>query len=846
MKPFQLLILFILLSSRFSFSQEKKRLYLANDTHTDWMYNGDYEQWKKYVFDMTDFYLKLGEGTIKEPLERQSKWNYDSAIWLWMLEKYKDKPYFDRVIDQLKRQQASVPYNFILPAYGATPAEAVIRGMYYGGHLERKYGIDVDMAVAQENATIPLGLASLWAGSGVKYSWKGVCNCATKAKNVGCRKHEIYYYKGLDDQKVLMKWYSNFGWNAELGGYSEILEPTIAVIQMDTMCNTKRYPYNIAGAFGKGWDNIVNYAYDLQWGINHRTRPNTQVILSNELDFFKDFEKKYGEKLPSETVAFGNEWDILCTSLSEPAAKIKRSLEKLRVAEAMAAVVVSQEPKAFDDLEEMKQRFIFAISTYWIHSWTADGPITKQQVAIWAKGEQKAIADYVDALYERAKQKLSNKIISQNGKTQFYVFNAMNWERNDFADLPYSGSENIEIIDLSNSQKSDYQLIKNKNESILRVFVKGIPSVGYKVFEIRNVKPKPQISKVRFQNGVFENDFYRLKISKSGVITSLFDKKQNREFAKNIDGKFINDLGTGNEEIGDEISIENKGKVSMTIVCKSLKPLKHETRITLYENIQRIDIQNKILENFGDPKLVAFSFDIDNSEVWHEEIGAVIKAKLTTEGGHYADYMSRYDYQSLSHFADVSNQNYGITLSNLDTYFMQIGKSTPQFLDAKSSQINILVGGQVDKENNMGIPNQDGDSLFVMNFSLMPHQGGFNQTNALKFAMEHQTPFATNQISGSGNLPNTIFSFLKNNDTNAILWTLKPSEKDVSNNGVVARFWNMANSKSNNLIEFNAPISKADEVTHVETKINAINTNHKTLILNQNQQQMKSILVELK
>ena len=97
------------------------------------------------------------------------------------------------------------------------------------------------MAVCQENATIPLGLASLWAGSGAKYSWRGVCNCARKMKTVGPRDHEIYWYTGLDDSRILMKWYSNYGWNAELGGYAEMLEPTVAVIQMDTLTDSKRY-----------------------------------------------------------------------------------------------------------------------------------------------------------------------------------------------------------------------------------------------------------------------------------------------------------------------------------------------------------------------------------------------------------------------------------------------------------------------------------------------------------------------------------------------------------------------------------------------------------------------------
>jgi alpha-mannosidase len=829
------------------FAQEKKRLYLANDTHTDWMYNGDYDQWKDNILKMTDFYLNLGEQTINEPVQRQSKWNYDSAIWLWMIEKYKDKAYLNRVIDQLKRQQASVPYNFILPAFGGTPAEAVIRGMYYGGYLERKYGIDVDMAVAQENATIPLGLASLWAGSGVKYSWKGVCNCATKIKNVGCRKHEIYYYKGLDNQKVLMKWYSNFGWNAELGGYAEILEPSIAVMQMDTLCGSKRYPYNIAGAFGKGWDNIQNYSFDMQWGLNRRTLPGTQLFLSNELDFFKDFEGTYGTKLPTETLAFGNEWDTYFISLAEPAIRIKRALNKLRVAEAMAAVVQSYNPKAFDELEEAKKDFYFAISTYWIHSWTADGPVSKKTLANWAKGEATKIEKYVNLLYDKSKALLSNSFNKEDNKERLFVFNASNWLRSDFTDLKYSGQKDVVCIDLSTQKSIKHQFVEKNKETFLRIMVENIPSVGYKIIEIIPKSQKSEISKIQFKNGSFENSFYKLKITKSGVITSLYDKKRKKEWVRNIESKFFNDLGAGDKDTEGEIKIENHGPVSTTIVCSSNLPLKHQSRITLYENIERIDIDNVILENFSDKQHFTFSCDLENPEVWHEEVGAVINAKLAPEGGHYSEYMARYDYLSLGHMMHVGNSKEGLSISNLGAYFMKLGKSTPTKLDATSSQIHILVGGQIDQENNnMGIPAQGGDSVFHVSFSIQPHVGSFNQTAAMRFALEHQTPFAAQRLREKGNLSEYSFSFLKNNNSNNLLWSLKPAESDISGNKLTARFWNMSNNDFQDQIEFNRDLLSASVATHVETEISNIKTEKSKLNFDTQKQQMKTVIIELK
>ena len=264
-----------------------KHLYLGNDTHTDLMWNGTEEDWYRYNLDMAGFYLKIGEDTRNNAPEARSKWNYDVAWTLYMFEKNAPEDLFGRIIDQIKNNQASVPFNFTLAVYGASTAESVLRSFYYGGYLERRYGIDIDLAVSQENATIPLGLASLWAGSGARYSWRGVCNCATKTNTIGKRDHEIYWYTGLDGSKVLMKWYSSYGWNADLGGYAEMLEPTIAVQKMDKLCGSDGYPYNVAGAFGKGWDNIHNYSYDLAWGLDHRTLPGTKLCLSNEVDFFR-------------------------------------------------------------------------------------------------------------------------------------------------------------------------------------------------------------------------------------------------------------------------------------------------------------------------------------------------------------------------------------------------------------------------------------------------------------------------------------------------------------------------------------------------------------------------------
>ena len=96
-----------------------------------------------------------------------------------------------------------MPLNALVLSNGGTPAEAVLRGMYYPGQIQRAYDVDFPIAIAMENQTLPYGLSSLWAGSGAKYSWKGVCNCASHVPHLSNRDREIYYMGGRDDSPVI-------------------------------------------------------------------------------------------------------------------------------------------------------------------------------------------------------------------------------------------------------------------------------------------------------------------------------------------------------------------------------------------------------------------------------------------------------------------------------------------------------------------------------------------------------------------------------------------------------------------------------------------------------------------
>src|ERR1035437_8900599 len=249
------LLFFGLLISISCISQQK-RIYLAPDDHTDYMWSGDEATYRDAFLKMLDYYIRLNDSTAGEPYPYQSKWNCDGSFWVYVYQKNRTPDQFSKLIDQVRSGKITVPLNTLPGLHGVAPLEATLRGMYYAGSLERKYGLDLDLVINMEDQVLPLGLSSLWAGSGAKYSWRGVCDCATKVTGLYSRPNEIYWFKGIDDQKILMKWYSLEIDNKNLGGYAETRDPQKAVALCKDLMNSRKYQYKISGAFGKGWDDL--------------------------------------------------------------------------------------------------------------------------------------------------------------------------------------------------------------------------------------------------------------------------------------------------------------------------------------------------------------------------------------------------------------------------------------------------------------------------------------------------------------------------------------------------------------------------------------------------------------
>ncbi len=815
-------------------ADERQRIYIAPDDHTDYLWSADEETYRQAFLEMIDYYLDQADRTASHPPEHQGRWNCDGNFWMWTYEKSKTPAEFERLMRRVRDGHISVPLNALASCYGGTPLEAVLRGMYYAGRIERRYGLRFPLAVAMENQTLPYGLGALWAGSGARYSWRGICGCASQLIPVRhtLRPHEIYWWEGPDRSRILMKWNSLLreGKDANkcLGGYAEAFAPAASLQFVETDRRFQQaWPYSVIGIFGQGWDRLKTADDEVVALAPQATRPGRQVIVSNQEDFFRDFEAAYGQRLPVFSAAFGNEWDLYIASVSELSARVRRAIEKLRTAEALAALVSLKRPDFLKGREAARDQAFMNLGLFWEHNWTSDGPVSRVARAEWGRKLAGEIESYVDRLEADSAYALGSLIRKRGTHPRFYVFNPLSWTRTDVADLPYDGPPQVRVIDLESGAEAPSQLVTldwrtyAKGRRHLRILAREVPPMGYRVFEIRPGEARSQPVAAEVRDHFVENSRYRLSLASRGAITSLIDKARGqRELARAIGGRVINDLGAAE----GELAMENAGPVSVTVRAQVRAPLARTTRITLYRDVDRIDIANEITQNFADVLTWGFGFNLDAPDVWHEETGAVIRARLTGEGGHYSPVHSRLDWLTLNHFAAISGADgAGVTLSNADLAFMKLGASAVaqgrSTLDTATPQLSVLAGGQVDGPR-LGIPAQGGDMYFLQRFALKTH-AKFTAAEAMRFALEHQNPLRAAGITGGEAYPEGSFSLLNLSGKDTLLWALKPAEEGLSR-GLIVRVWNLARSPQAGKLSLHGGIASASRVTHLETDLERV------------------------
>ena len=808
---------------------QQKRIYLAPDDHTDLIWAEGEAYYLNYFPRSLDFYLGQIDATAAAPSDQQQRWNTDGTLWLDAYEKSRTPAQFNALIARVRDGHIGVPMNTIVSTHGATPMEGVLRDGYYAGRLERRYGIKFELGIAQENQVSSYGLGALLSGSGARYFHKGVCQCGNVDAS-GDREFGAYWWVGADGSRILSKWMSleaqlpnTYDRNEGPGGYAETYLPRAVVpfVSTDATFRT-HWPYDVIGLIGQGWDYLDWFkdANDPTFGIPAAARDlsdaSRRVISSNMTDFFRDFETSYGAGLPTQSVSFGNDWEVSGAALAAKGGRVKRAIEGLRAAEAMATIVSLSQPTFMDGRTAARDTAQQAIGLYFEHNMAGGGHSAPGEREAFEEDKARKIEAYTSTLTTDASAAFAGLIANPGTAPRVYAFNPLGWTRTDVAQAAAPGTTPIYVVDVATGAQVPAELVGSGTTRVVRFLASGVPSIGYKVYELRDGTGTATYPAVAtFSASTLTSAKYTLHMTGRGAIDKLTDRASGRQLVNAKSTLKLNDLGSG----PGKVTLERIGPVSATIRMDATGTFPRTVRATVYAGVDRVDIEDTIGIRFGGTKTFSFAFSTPNPYVHHEELGAVLRARLAPAGDYSARaFNSNYEWLTLNHFAAQTSgeTGAGVLLSNADAYFMKLGTSSRTVLDQTSARIDVLAGRELSS-----IPMQANDNRFLYRFALQPITA-YSQAGAMRMSLEHQNPLVAGAVTGgaAAPLPATAWSLVTLSDSNQFIWAVKPAEEGIGQ-GVIVRVWNQSTAPGSFAATIGAPYAAQSltRATHIETDL---------------------------
>lgn len=368
-------------------------------------------------------------------------------------------------------------------------------------------------------------------------------------------------------------------------------------------------------------------------------------------------------------------------------------------------------------------------------------------------------------------------------------------------------------------------------------YASDIPAKGYKV-----VKLKDEPSKITVTENTVENDYFRLVFDEKGTLTSIFDKRNNREVLQ--EGKRGNVITAyedyprayDNWEISsyykeksweadavESVEIVNEGERAGLKIAKKFMNSRIVQRIFLYNNIERIDFDTYI--DWKESHLVlktAFPVDINaNKATYDIQFGSVERPT------HMNTSWDAARFEVCAHkYCDISEYGYGVSLLNDCKYGHSVHDGV--------INLTMLKCGT--------FPDPTADKCeHYFTYSLYPHKGDYREAGTIKMAYDLNVPMLCKEAGKTaGKLPSEFSLFTVDCD-NVIFETAKKAEDGDS---IVLRGCEYFNKRTDVNVHFGFSVKKAYLTDMLENNICELPVNGDTVSLTFKPYEIVTIKIE--
>lgn len=423
--------------------------------------------------------------------------------------------------------------------------------------------------------------------------------------------------------------------------------------------------------------------------------------------------------------------------------------------------------------------------------------------------QYETIIKELESLSEIAMKKIADSI--RLDTEALVVFNPTGFPMGNVitASLP----EWCKSVKSENGQLFPVQLTPDNNAL---TYIPFVSPKGYSVYELCREEADVPGSRT-INTSLIENDFFRIELDDNGLITSIYDKFNEREVVK--EGHKANRL-VAYEDLPctydawdinifykqkswevlevDNIQVLEQGPVRMTLqIERTFLNSRITQYIQVYSDIPRIDFRTRIDWKERNILLKAyFPVDVNATKATYDiQFGNVERPT------HWNTSWDMARFEVCAHkWADLSENGYGVSLLNDCKYGYDIKDGTMGITLLKSATY----------------PNEEADrEVHEFTYSLLPHRNDFRDCT-VKQGYALNMPFrAFVAAPKSGKLPKDLF-FAFVESENVVLETIKVAE---NGDGIILRMYEAYNRRGKVVLNLPVTVKQAYECNMLEENI---------------------------
>jgi hypothetical protein len=786
-------------------------IYLLSDVCTDytWVYH-DEESCRADDAELMEAELALAEATRNAPAAQRNHYNTVHAREVeFYLERYPERA--ATLFEHLRRGTITLNPFFNMAMTCAMSLEELIRQFYPARAWAQEHGLDIGYANHQETPTIAWAMATILAGCGINHLVKSIlpyeCPWAKRLEEP-----PVFAWEGPDGSCILVRRRNedyvegNFVLRDLRSTNTALHEQILPAYEGQG----ERYPFSaiaLVGCYGdlspQSKDLPAKKAATIA-AYNAQGWEYPRLVNASHKQFWDDVDAQIAARhlqVPVYRGDYGTSWDAWPISLAYDATAWRRAQERAGVADRLAAILSCLDRGWYAAHREELRRGWMNLIYLADHAWNGANDGNRALNAALRRRWQTAAKRAFDAIIADGLAALARRIPTGR-EGRLLVFNSLGWARRGIV-----RAEGVDpasrITDLATGEAMPTQIVEEGGRPVLYFEAPEVPAVGYRTFAVRPAGPhtEPTDAAWRFADHGLEGSLYAVKVSPvTGGIVSLYDKTRGRELVDADSPYHLNQclyLSDGVEHT-PQVAEVTQGPCGplfgQLIVRAALKNIKVTTTITLYTNLDRVDIRNEVEKHPTNEKQeldFAFPFRVPGRQYRFEAPGAIITPGAEQRPG------AGQAVTAVRHFVDVFNDGFGVILSQADSYLVEFGHRTtaedPLEPDPTNSTVlSLALGNAIDWHE--VTRDQAGATHFTFRYSLRGHGGGFDPVAAVRFGWEDNNELLAVPLSPAqqGDLPPDAHSFVQVEPDHAVLATLKVAEEE----GLIVRLWECAGEET--------------------------------------------------